>query len=78
MIVHCTICVLTSDWSRMIMAIFKEAYTDGSKSTGRKVGFAAIFADITRGEALPEVVFIHTTEMSTIKIAMIDTKKDRT
>ena len=26
----------------------KEAYTDGSKSTGRKVGFAAVFTDITR------------------------------
>ena len=26
----------------------KEAYTDGSKSTGRKVGFAAVIADIAR------------------------------
>ena len=26
----------------------KEAYTDESKSTGRKVGFAAVFMDITR------------------------------
>ena len=28
----------------------KETYTGGSKSTGRKVGFAAVFADITRRE----------------------------
>ena len=31
----------------------KEAYTDGSKSTGKKVGFAAVFKDITRRGALP-------------------------
>ena len=28
----------------------KEAYTDGSKSTRRKIGFAAVFAYITRME----------------------------
>ena len=32
----------------------KEAYTDGSKSTERRVEFAAEFADITRREALLE------------------------
>ena len=26
----------------------KQVYTDGSKRTGRKVGFAAVFTDITR------------------------------
>ena len=41
----------------------KEAYTDGSKSTGRKVGFAAVFTDITRRGALPEEASIHTVEM---------------
>ena len=30
----------------------KEAYTDGSKSTKRKVGFAIVFADINRGRVL--------------------------
>ena len=30
-----------------------EAYTDGSKSTGRKEGFAAAFADFTKRGALP-------------------------
>ena len=35
------------------LGINKEAYTDGSKSTGRKVG-AAVFADITKRGALPE------------------------
>ena len=38
----------------------KEDYTDGSKSTGRKVDFAAVFTDITRREALPEEAPIHT------------------
>ena len=32
----------------------KEAYSDGSKTTGSKVGFVAVFMDITRKEALPE------------------------
>ena len=39
----------------------KETYTDRSKSTGRKVVFTAVFADITRREALPEKASIHTT-----------------
>ena len=30
----------------------KETYSDGSKSTRRKVGFAAVFADITRRGAI--------------------------
>ena len=38
----------------------KKAYTDGSKSTGMKVGFGAVFADITRRGELPEEVFVHT------------------
>ena len=29
-----------------------KSYTDGSKSTGRKVGYAAVFADTARREAL--------------------------
>ena len=44
--------------------------TDGSKSTGRKVGFVAVFADIIRRGALPEEASIYTAEMTTIKIAM--------
>ena len=32
----------------------KEAYIDGSKNTGKKVGFAAVFEDITRRAALLE------------------------
>ena len=31
----------------------KEAYTDGSKSIGRKVSFAEVFTDIIRRGALP-------------------------
>ena len=42
----------------------KETYTDGSKSTGRKVGFAAVFTDITRRGSLPEEASIHTAEMT--------------
>ena len=45
----------------------KETYTDTSKSTGRKVGFAAIFAGIIRRGALPEETFIHTAEMTIMR-----------
>ena len=38
----------------------KEAYTDRSKSIGRKVDFAVVFADISRSS-------IHTCEMTAIK-----------
>ena len=31
----------------------KEAYTDGSKSTGRKLEIAAVFTDIPRRGTLP-------------------------
>ena len=45
----------------------KVAYMDGSKSTGRKVGFAAVLVDITRRGALPEEAFIHTAEMTAMR-----------
>ena len=48
----------------------KEAYTDGSKNTGRKVGFAAVFTDITKRGTLPEEASIHTAEMTAIETAM--------
>ena len=35
----------------------KEAYTNTSKSTGGKLGFAAVFMDINRRGALPEEAF---------------------
>ena len=41
--------------------ISKEAYTHGSKSRGRKLGYAAVFTDTTRREALPRKDSIHTT-----------------
>ena len=53
----------------------KEAYPDGSKSTGRKVGFAAVFADITRRGTLPEETSIQTAEMIATKVAMKGVKK---
>ena len=31
----------------------KKPYTEGSKSTGRKVGFVAVFADFTRSSIHP-------------------------
>ena len=43
---------------------------DGSKSTGRSVGFAVVFADITRREALPEEA-----EMTSIKTVMREIQK---
>ena len=45
----------------------KEAYMDGSKSTRRKVGFAAVFMDITRIGALPEEASIHTAEITAMR-----------
>ena len=48
----------------------KEAYMDGSKSTERKVSYAAVFTDTTRGGALPEKTSIHTAEMTAIKTTM--------
>ena len=51
----------------------KKAYTDESKSMGRKVGFATEFIDITRKSALPEEAFIYTTEITAIKTSQKDT-----
>ena len=53
----------------------QEAYTDGSKSTGRKAGFAAIYVEITRKGAQPEKASIYTAEMTAIKIAMREIEK---
>ena len=39
-------------------------------NTGRNVGYAAVFADITRRGALPDKASIHTAEMTVIKVAM--------
>ena len=40
---------------------------DGSKSTGRKVGYAAVFIYTTRRRALPEETYIYTGEMTAMK-----------
>ena len=48
----------------------KEAYIDGSKSTGGNVGFAAVFTNITRRGALPEEESNYTAAITAIKIAM--------
>ena len=48
----------------------KKAFTDGSKSVVRKVGFAAVITDTTRKWALPEEASIYTAVMTSIKIAM--------
>ena len=53
----------------------EETYTDRSKTTGRKVGFAVVFGDITRREALPEKASIHTAEMTAIKITIREIQK---
>ena len=45
----------------------KEAYTDESKSTGKIVGYAAVFTDSTRRGAVPEGISIHTAEMTQMK-----------
>ena len=38
-----------------------------SKSTRRKVGYAAVFTDTTRKGTLPEEASIHTAEMTAMK-----------
>ena len=48
----------------------KEAYTDGSKSTRGKKGFAAVFVEFIRRGALPKEASIHTAKMTTIEIAI--------
>ena len=48
----------------------KEAYTDESKSMGRKLGFTVVFTVITRDGSLPEEASIHTAEMTAIKVAL--------
>ena len=45
-----------------------------SKSTGRKVGYVAVFTDTTRREALPEESSIHKVEMTAMKV--INKKED--
>ena len=45
----------------------KEVYRDGSKSTGRKLSFAAVFADINRRRILPEEASIHAAEMTAMR-----------
>ena len=53
----------------------KETYTEESKSIGKKVGFAAVFFDITKRGALSEEVFICTAEMIAIKILSKEVNK---
>ena len=53
----------------------KEAYTDGSKNIGRKVGFVVVFTDTTKWGALPEEASIHTAEMTAIKVALKEVHK---
>ena len=45
----------------------KLAYMNGLKSTGRKVGYAAVFADTTRRGALLDETSTHTVEMTAMK-----------
>ena len=45
----------------------KEAYTNGSKNTGKKIGYAAVFTDTTRRGTLPGEASIHTAEMTAMK-----------
>ena len=53
----------------------KKAYSERSKSTGRKVGFAAVFTDITKRGALPEETSIYIAEMKAIKKVMREIQK---
>ena len=48
-----------------------EIYNDGSKSIVKRVGFAALFTDITRKGTLPEEASAYTAEMTAIEIALM-------
>ena len=50
---------------------------DESKSTERKVGYAAVFTDTTRRGAFPEESSTHTAEMTAIKTAIEEIKRKR-
>ena len=52
----------------------KKTYTDVSKSTGKKVGLAAVFTNIIRRVALFDEASIHTAKMTKIKKSI---KRDR-
>ena len=45
----------------------KEAYTDGSKSTERKVGFPDVFMYITTRETILKEASIHTAEITALR-----------
>ena len=53
----------------------KESYTDGSKSTRRRVGYADVRTDKTRCGVLPEEVSSHTAEMTAIKTTIKEIKE---
>ena len=44
---------------------------------GRKIGFAAVFTDITKRGALPEESSIHTAKMTTNKVSLKEIHKKR-
>ena len=45
----------------------KEAYTDGLKNMRKKLGFAAVFADIIKRGALHDEAPIYTAEMTALR-----------
>ena len=55
----------------------KEVYTDESKNPEIKVGLTAVFEDATRRGTLSEEASIHTAEMTAIKIALKEIKKNK-
>ena len=45
------------------------------KSIGKNLGFAALFTNIIRRDAMPEEAFIHTAKMTVIKITLKEIQK---
>ena len=54
----------------------KRAYTDRSKSIGKKVGFATVFLDITRRSTLSEEAYITTIKIVLKKIHKREEKNE--
>ena len=64
------------EWQREKAALLTTQRKPTLTDQRRKVGFPAVSENITRRGALPEDASIHTAEMSAIKIAQRETKKE--
>ena len=55
----------------------KKAYTERSKSMGRKIGFVVVLTYITKRWILLEEDSIHSAEITAIKVALMEIRKKK-